>query len=163
EERPAVRRVDGLPAKRAAEIGCDADVVGDAIAEAVAAANTPGQVVLAPGEEVAGNSAAITEILLVEEHAVVERAEDGLGADLDVAPGLLDTPPRDKVWRQILRGVEEGRVAEAGIRDVGRNRRAADCRRAGGAAGGRGRQRITSGDVGDLVRVGEERTERAGV
>src|SRR5438094_15591 len=84
----------------------------------------PDQVVLAPGEKVAGNRAAVTEVLLVEEHAVIERVEDRLCADLDVAPGLLDAPPRDKVRRQVLRGVEEGRIAEAGISDISRNRRA---------------------------------------
>jgi hypothetical protein len=43
--RAAVRRVDRLAVQGAAEIGRHADVVGDAIADAVAAGHTPGQIV----------------------------------------------------------------------------------------------------------------------
>jgi hypothetical protein len=67
EERPAVRRVNRLAAERAAEIGRDADVVADLIAEAVAGGRAPRQIVLAPGEEIAGQRTAVTLILLVQE------------------------------------------------------------------------------------------------
>src|SRR5204863_3993497 len=90
ESRPAVGRVDGLAVQGAAEIGRHADVVGDAVADAVAAGHAPGQIVLAPSEEVTRERTAIAEVLLVQEHAVVERVEDRLNAGLDVAPGLLD-------------------------------------------------------------------------
>src|SRR5204863_8205047 len=92
-------------------------------------AATPGQIFLAPGEEIATLSAAISLILLVQEHAVVQRILDRRQTRLDMAPGLLDAPPRDKGGHNVLRRVEEGGVAEAGIGDVGRHRRPADrCR-----------------------------------
>src|SRR5438270_4813620 len=123
EERSTIRGVDGLPPKPAAEIGRDTDIVGDAVAETVAAADAPRQIVLAPGEEITRDRAAIALILLVQEHTVVEGVEDRLPAHLDVAPGLLDPPPRNAIRREVLRRVEEGGVAEEGIGDVGRHRR----------------------------------------
>src|SRR6266403_3673320 len=59
EGRAAVGGVDRLPGERATEIGRDANVVRDAVAETVAATGAPGQIVLAPGKEIAGNRAAI--------------------------------------------------------------------------------------------------------
>src|ERR1044072_6352911 len=103
--------------------------IRDAVAETIAGARTPGQIVLAPGKKVAGNRAAIALVLLVQEHAVVERIMDCLEAGLDMAPRLLDAPPRNEIRHDVLRGIEERRIAEAGIGDVGRHRRSADrCR-----------------------------------
>src|SRR5438067_9422672 len=160
EERSTIRGVDGLPPKPAAEIGRDTDIVGDAVAETVAAADAPRQIVLAPGEEITRDRAAIAQVLLVQEHTVVEGVEDRLPAHLDVAPGLLDPPPCDKVRREILRRVEEGGVTEAGIGDVGRHRGATDRRGAGSAANGRRRQYGAGGPIGDWSGAGEARAER---
>src|SRR5947207_15467303 len=129
EERSTIRGVDGLTPKPAAEIGRDTDIVGDAVAETVAAPDAPGQIVLAPGEEITRDRAAIAQVLLVQEHTVVEGVEDRLPAHLDVAPGLLDPPPCDNVRREILRWVKERRIAETSVGDVGRHRSATDRRR----------------------------------
>ena len=151
------------PVKRAAKIGRHADIVGDAVAKAIAAGHAPGQIVLAPGEEIARERTAIAQILLVQEHAVVKRVEDRLDAGLDVAPGLLDPPPRDEIRREVLRRVEEGRVAEAGIGDVGRHRRPADrCRARRRAVDRRRRQGRAGSRARDLVGIGEEGAERPG-
>src|SRR5438067_408062 len=162
EERSTIRGVDSLTPKPAAEIGRDTDVVGNAIAKTVAGCRAPGQIVLAPGKEVTRQRAAVTEVLLVEEHAVVERVEDGLDAGLDMTPGLLDAPPPDEVRREVLRWVKERRIAETSVGDVGRHRGATDRRRTGSAADRRRRQCRAGSDVRYLISIGEEGAERPG-
>src|ERR1051326_5348902 len=102
EEGPAVRRVDCLTGQRTTKIGCDTDIVADLIAKSVPGRGAPGPIVLSPGEEIARQRAAIALILLVQEHAIVQRIVDRRQTGLDMAPGLLDPPPRDKGRHNIL-------------------------------------------------------------
>src|SRR5207248_1875539 len=110
EKRPAVGGVEGLAQQRAAEIGRDRAGAhrADHLADAFAGRRAPGQIVLAPGEEIAGQGAAITDPAAGQEHAVIQRQIAHGRPGLDMAPGLLDAPAEDEIGCQILRGVEEG-------------------------------------------------------
>src|SRR5258708_5938294 len=73
----------------------------------------PGQFVLPRGEEVADAPPAIADPAAVQELAVVQCDVAHHRADLQMAPGLFDPPPGDKIRRLVLPGVEEGGAARA--------------------------------------------------
>src|ERR1700726_4377352 len=59
EERPTIGSVERRTDQRPTEIGRHPLVVGDLVADAVASRDAPSEVVLAPGEEIAGKRTAI--------------------------------------------------------------------------------------------------------
>src|SRR5204863_5213990 len=95
EERPAVGGVESLTNQRAAEIGRHRAGAhrADHLADALAGREAPGQIVLAPGEEIAGEGAAVADPALVHILAVIEGEVAHHRTGLQMAPGLLDAPP----------------------------------------------------------------------
>src|SRR5690348_16032033 len=116
EERAAIGGRESLARQCSAEVGGDAVVVRDHVADAIAARRTPGQVVLSPSKEVARNGSAISDEGSVQKHAVVQRVGDRRQTQLEVTPGLLKTAAQHEIRYQILQRVKKRDAAEAGVR-----------------------------------------------